>query len=169
MYHGWTFLEKSNFAKAFWGRGNCWFTVAVPEMLSIAKVPQADRRYLIQALGAQIETLARMQDESGMWHTLVDDPTSYLETSATCGFGYGILKAVRMGLVDPKYKQTGMNALLSVLEQIAPDGTVGQVSYGTPMGRESKDFYKQIEIKPMPYGQALAMLYLLEVLYAQEQ
>ena len=62
-----------------------------------------------------------------------------------------------------------MNALLSVLEQIAPDGTVGQVSYGTPMGRESKDFYKQIEIKPMPYGQALAMLYLLEVLYAQEQ
>ena len=169
LYHGWTFLEKSNFAKAFWGRGNCWFTVAVPEMLSIAKVPQADRRYLIQALGAQIETLARMQDESGMWHTLVDDPTSYLETSATCGFGYGILKAVRMGLVDPKYKQTGMNALLSVLEQIAPDGTVGQVSYGTPMGRESKDFYKQIEIKPMPYGQALAMLYLLEVLYAQEQ
>ncbi len=28
----------------------------------------------------------RFQDESGMWHTLVDDPTSYVEASATCGF-----------------------------------------------------------------------------------
>ena len=61
-----------------------------------------------------------------------------------------------------------MKALASVLGQIGTDGTVGQVSYGTPMGRESKDFYKQIEIKPMPYGQALAMLYLLEVMYAQK-
>jgi len=32
------------------------------------------------------------------------------------------------------------------------------------MGRESKDFYKQIELKPMPYGQALAMLFLAECL-----
>ena len=142
---------------------------------TIDKCDQTDEKYaddiklMRDAFVDLIDSMLKYQDESGMWHTLVDDPTSYLETSATCGFGYGILKAVRMGLVDSKYKQTGLNALLSVLEQIAPDGTVGQVSYGTPMGRESKDFYKQIEIKPMPYGQALAMLYLLEVLYAQEQ
>jgi unsaturated rhamnogalacturonyl hydrolase len=101
-----------------------------------------------------------------MWHTLVDDPTSYVETSATCGFAYGILKSVRMGLIDPKYKEVGLKALDAVLANIAEDGTVNQVSYGTPMGRESKDFYKTIEIKPMPYGQALAMLFLLEALKA---
>lgn len=42
----------------------------------------------------------RFQDESGMWHTLVDDPTSYVEASATCGFAYGILRAVDLGIVD---------------------------------------------------------------------
>ena len=165
LYHGWTFLQLDNFAGAFWGRGNCWFTVAVPELLSIMKVPEADRRYLIEALNAQIHTLSEMQDESGMWHTLIDDPDSYLETSATCGFGYGILKAVRMGLIDPAYQKCGEKALQAVLERIRPDGTVEQVSYGTPMGRESREFYKQIEIRPMPYGQALAMLFLLEVLH----
>ncbi|MFR4438665.1 MAG: glycoside hydrolase family 88 protein [Hungatella sp.] len=41
-------------------------------------------------------------------------------------------------------------------------GVVHQVSYGTPMGRESKDFYKNIELMPMPYGQALAMLFFME-------
>jgi unsaturated rhamnogalacturonyl hydrolase len=44
------------------------------------------------------------------------------------------------------------------------DGIVNQVSYGTAMGRVSLDFYKNIEIKSMPYGQALAILFLLEVL-----
>ena len=31
------------------------------------------------------------------------------------------------------------------------------------MGREDKNFYKEIPLKPMPYGQALAMLYFLEL------
>ena len=93
------------------GRGNCWFTIAVPEYLSIADVKGADRRFLTEALLGQIEALEKYQDESGMWHTLVDDPTSYVEASATCGFAYGILKAVRLGLIDEKYKAVGLKAL----------------------------------------------------------
>ncbi len=164
LFHGWTFLEHNNFVEALWGRGNCWFTIAVPEYLSIAKVEGADRRFLTEALLNQIKALEKYQDQGGMWHTLVDDETSYLEASATCGFAYGILKAVRLGLIDEKYKEVGLKALKPILELISEDGTVNQVSYGTPMGRESKDFYKEIEIRPMPYGQALAMLFLLEVL-----
>lgn len=164
LYHGWTFEGNHNFAEALWGRGNCWFTIAVPEYLEVADVDGADKRFLTEALLAQVEALEKYQDESGMWHTLVDDPTSYLEASATCGFAYGILKAVRLGLIDKKYREVGLKALAPVLKLIDADGTVNQVSYGTPMGRESKDFYKGIEIRPMPYGQALAMLFLLEVL-----
>ena len=47
-------------------------------------------------------------------------------------------------------------------DYISGDGVVGQVSYGTPMGRDGKQFYKDIEIRPMPYGQAMAILYLIE-------
>jgi unsaturated rhamnogalacturonyl hydrolase len=166
LYHGWTFREKNNFVEALWGRGNCWFTIAVPEYMSIADVKGADRRFLVEALLGQVEALEKYQDESGMWHTLVDDPTSYVEASATCGFAYGILKAVRLGLIDEKYKAVGLKALNPILKLISEDGTVNQVSYGTPMGRVSKDFYKEIEIRPMPYGQALAMLFLMEVLKA---
>lgn len=46
-----------------------------------------------------------------MWHTLIDDPTSYVEASATSGFGYGILKAVHMGLVDAAYAENAKKAL----------------------------------------------------------
>ena len=164
-YHGWTFNGDHNFAGAFWGRGNCWVTIAIPEFLEMVPCDPAVAQSLKQTLLNQIQSLQKFQDESGMWHTLINDPTSYVESSATCGFGYGILKAVHADLIDTSYETVAMRALEPILGYIGDDGVVGQVSYGTPMGRETVDFYKQIEIKPMPYGQALAMLFLIECLH----
>ena len=163
-YHGWTFNGCHNFAAAFWGRGNCWVTIAIPEFLQMVNCDATVRIELIRILQKQIESLRKYQNASGMWHTLIDDPTSYVESSATCGFAYGILRAVNTGLVGQEYKQTAMAALAPVLAHISDDGVVNQVSYGTPMGRETKDFYKNIELRQMPYGQALAMLFLIECL-----
>ena len=161
-FHGWSFNEKGNFAEALWGRGNCWVTMAIPEFLSMVKLGGADRRFLTQALLRQAEALKEFQSDNGMWHTLVDDPTSYVEASATCGFAYGLLKSVNMGLLPEEYRAVALKALDPIMGYINEKGVVEQVSYGTPMGRKTKDFYKEIPIKSMPYGQALAMLFLME-------
>ena len=163
-YHGWTFHGRHNFARAFWGRGNCWITISIPEFLQIAPCSGPVKRTLTQLLVNQVESLRKYQSESGMWHTLIDDRDSYVEASATCGFAYGILRAVRTGLIDREYEAVARKALRPVLECIGGDGVVHQVSYGTAMGRESKEFYRSIPIRPMPYGQALAMLFLIECL-----
>ena len=163
-YHGWTFNGNHNFAAAFWGRGNCWVTIAIPEFLQMVDVNADVKAQLTRILLNQVTSLGKYQDESGMWHTLIDDPTSYAESSATCGFGYGILKAVHTGLLGREWEDVAYRALTPMLENIGDDGVVSQVSYGTPMGRESKDFYKNIELRQMPYGQALAMLFLAECL-----
>lgn len=163
-YHGWTFHGRHNFSGAFWGRGNCWVTISIPEFLQMAKVQPETAQRLEQILRDHVDSLLEFQNENGMWHTLIDDPTSYVESSATCGFAYGILRAVHTGLLEERYAAAAEKALAPILDYIDDNGVVHQVSYGTPMGRESKDFYKQIELKPMPYGQALAMLFLAECL-----
>ena len=163
-YHGWCFNGRHNFAGAFWARGNCWITIAIPEFLQMVEVNPDTRQQLKGILLRQVESLQKLQNENGMWHTLIDDPTSYVETSATCGFAYGILSAVHTGLIDPGFAEVALKALNPVLGYIDEEGVVHQVSYGTPMGRQTKDFYKTIPIKPMPYGQALAMLMLIECL-----
>ncbi|MDO5415666.1 MAG: glycoside hydrolase family 88 protein [Lachnospiraceae bacterium] len=162
-YHGWTFLENHNFAGAFWGRGNCWITVAIPEFLKICECEGCVKRFLAEALKRQAESLKKYQAEDGMWHTLVDDPDSYVEASATCGFACGLLMGVHTGLLDQEYEEVAMKPLQAILDYTDEEGILHQVSYGTPMGRKEKQFYKEIELKPMPYGQALAMLYLLEI------
>ena len=140
--------------------------IEMPVTRLFAKISMNIKMQLTNVLLQQVQSLVKYQNENGMWHTLIDDPTSYVESSATCGFGYGILKAVHTGLIDKAYEATAFKALEPILGYIADTGVVNQVSYGTPMGRESKDFYKNIELRQMPYGQALAMLFLAQCLEA---
>ena len=167
-YHGWTFQGNHNFANAFWGRGNCWVTASIPELLDIISCEESVSRFLTEAWKKQIDTLISLQEEDGMWHTLIDDKTSYVEASATCGFSYGILKGINLGLLNKSYLKYALKALPTILSHIDREGILHQVSYGTPMGREDKQFYKDIVLKPMPYGQALAMLYFQEVLVTEK-
>jgi len=111
-----------------------------------------------------VDSLVKLQTAEGMWCTVLDNPESYAETSATAAFAYGILKGVRKGYLDSKYLDCGMKALEAVIKKIDSNGMVEDVSYGTPVGNEEK-FYMEIPICPMTYGQALTLLLLTEALH----
>lgn len=161
-FHGWNFKERNHFAGALWARGNCWITAGIPEYIEIMGLKGVGKRYLTETLVRQIEALSGFQCEDGMWNTLLDDPFSYEETSATAGFAYGILKAVRLELVEANYLPIAEKAVRAVLSHVEEDGTVNQVSYGTGMGRDP-EHYRRIPMCPMAYGQALVILMLNEV------
>lgn len=166
FFHGWTFNDRNHFGGAFWGRGNCWATIAIPELLTLLDLPENDayRQFLVTSLKYQIDALTKYQDETGMWHTLVDDPTSYVEGSATAGFTYGILMALHKHLISGKqYREVAMKGLKALLDNIDDEGGLAHTSAGTPMG-ETKDFYKHIKCSNMPYGQSMAAMALTEFL-----
>jgi len=165
-FHGWTFEENHNYAEALWGRGNCWITIAIPEIIEILDLKQGDflREFLIETLQRQIESLAEYQNESGLWHTLINDKTSYLEASATAGFAYGILKSVHKRYISQEYKEVAYKAIKGIVEEINEEGALQKVSVGTGMG-DTLEFYKEIKTTTMPYGQSLAVLCLAEFLY----
>ncbi|KAI1783884.1 glycoside hydrolase family 105 protein [Ganoderma leucocontextum] len=165
-FHGWTFDGRHHFAKARWGRGNCWVTVAIPDFIELLGLPETDgvRKFITTSLVAQIDALVKYQDpQTGLWHTLIDDPTSYLEASATAGFAYGIAKALRMRLIprEERYVNAARKAMEGVLANISEDGELRQTSFGTPVF-DDLEGYKKIPLTSMPYGQSLALLALTE-------
>jgi len=164
-FHGWTFDGQHNFAEARWARGNSWLTIAIPDFIELMNWPEqhATRRYLLQVLETQVRALAQCQHESGLWHTLLDDSDSYLEASATAGFAYGILKAIRKRYISRDYTPVAERALQGVIERINDAGELTQVSFGTAMGNDL-DYYRQVPLTSMPYGQAMALLCLTEYL-----
>ncbi|WP_027487378.1 beta-galactosidase BglB [Allorhizobium undicola] len=164
-FHGYTFDGNHNFAKALWARGNSWITIAIPEFIDLLDLKESDpvRRHLLSILARQAKSLRRYQDETGLWHTLLDDPSSYLEASATAGFAYGLMKSVRLGYLPEDYGDCAERAVKAVIGKISPDGELQQVSFGTALGPDL-DFYRNIALTSMPYGQAMAMLCLSEFL-----
>lgn len=160
-FHGWTFNGRHNFAQARWARGNAWVTAGIVDLFVLADISNSVRSFLAETLEDQVNALLPLQAESGMWHTLLDDPSSYEETSATAGIAYGLLKASRLGLGPETWKNAGLRALEAVIRAIDKDGVVQGVSYGTRMGHDLKH-YRDIEIEPTAYGQSLAILALVE-------
>lgn len=162
-FHGWSFERKDNFARARWARGNAWITAGLADLPDLCRLDPAIQSYLDGVLNAQIDALLPLQTEDGAWRTLLDDPSSYKETSATAGFAYGLMKAARLGRATPAAKAAGLKALDYVMRQIGDDGVVGGVSYGTRMGHDLQ-FYRDIPVQPTGYGQSLAILCLIEAL-----
>ena len=172
-YHGWQFDESAeggvghNFARARWARGNSWITIVIPEFIELLDLAPTDplRIHLIDTLEAQCRALKRYQDKSGLWRTLLDvsDEGSYLESSATAGFAYGILKAVRKKYISAEYEEVAVRAVKAVMGQIDERGELLNTSFGTGMG-DSLQFYKDIKRTSMPYGQAMAIMCLGEFL-----
>lgn len=160
-FHGWTFDGRHNFARALWGRGNAWITLGILDLVELADIPAPVGAFLLGVLETQIAALLKLQAPSGAWHTLLDDPSSYEEISATAGIGYGLMKAARLGIGPAGCRQAGFRALNAVLANIDGSGAVGNVSYGTRMGHDLQ-FYRDIPIQPTGYGQALAILCLAE-------
>lgn len=186
FFHGWKFDSSSedmighNFAEARWARGNSWLTIVIPEMLELLESDTSSpalgavRSHLLNTLEAQTRALARLQETSGLWRTLLDHPVSegsYPEASATAGFAYGILKARRkrylgatirgQTVTSKTYDDVAYAAVRAVLDNISADGELLQTSFGTGMG-DTLQFYKDIPKTAMPYGQAMAIMLLVE-------
>jgi len=162
FYHGWTFHGRHNFANALWARGNAWLTLSIPELFRILEPQSVTARQLKNVYLTQVRALKEYQREDGMFHTLLDDPSSPIEASATAAIGYGLLAGCREGLLDINEYQKMINLCLNaVITRINDKGILEEVSDGTAMGH-SLEFYKQIGNTPTPYGQALASLFLSE-------
>ena len=163
-YHGWS-LTEGHFGEVFWGRGNCWITAAIPELLktTYSVIGSVDKKVLEEAYKRQVYALIENQDISGMWHTIINDPESYFETSASAGFSYGILQGIKLGILDESYYLNSYMAVRYIVSNyLDEDGSLAQVSAGTAMGYD-KEHYKNIGFCQTPYGQGLLILAILEL------
>lgn len=161
-YHGYCFDGGHHFGEAYWARGNSWFTAGGIDFAQW--LPEGPiKRMVVNAFVAQCEALKDCQDsQNGLWHTLLDDPDSYCETSGSAAIAYGLLKGVRLGVLpEETFGVCARKAVEGVLSMVQEDGVVAGVSYGTPMGKD-RDFYRHVPLESTAYGQGLVFLMLTE-------
>lgn len=163
LFHGWNSIAGDHMSSARWTRANAWIAVATPMILEeldgILTLPAViTSRYTTLMKG-----LLQFQQENGLWNTVMDQPDFYPETSGSAGIACGLLKAVKLGLLDDTALAPANRALHSVLGKIANNGAVLGVSGGTPV-MPSVQAYNEIPCYPALYGQGLVLLLLSEAL-----
>lgn len=83
-----------------WGRGNGWVIFSLSEILE--KMPQQHkmRQPLVDLFNTLCEGYLKYQSESGLWHQVVNDDTTYEETSSSAMIAYAFSRAIRLGISD---------------------------------------------------------------------
>ncbi len=152
---------NSYMAGAFWGRGNGWMAASAVDVLDALGPTDPSHQPIVESFRRQMQGVQPLQDESGMFHTILNDPNTYLEMSGTAALGYAALKGVRLGLLNGEFKRMGERALRAAAEAVSPEGIVGRVSSGTS-GFIAYDEYNRIPIAPRLYGQSLVILLMTE-------
>jgi len=85
-----------------WSRGNGWVIFSLSELLMRLPPDHAKRPDLLAFLRDLTEGYLAVQDESGLWHQILDDPASYLESSATAMMICAFCRGVRYGWYEPE-------------------------------------------------------------------
>jgi unsaturated rhamnogalacturonyl hydrolase len=162
-YHGWDNLAGSHMSGVFWARGNAWAALTMARALELVDVHHASFMIIEGSLRDQLSTLVRLQDESGLWHTVLDDPDLYVETSGSAGIAAALLSRGRF------YYKYINRSIAGILSRIKEDGTVTGVSAGTAVMRDVQG-YKDTSVKRIQgWGQGLTLVFLSSLLTVKQQ
>jgi unsaturated rhamnogalacturonyl hydrolase len=152
--HAWVETPNHFAQSTFWSRGNGWLAAGLADMLADAPDhPGATRAR--ETLQAMLPRLIELQDRSGYWRNVLDDPRESLETSGTLMFAYAIARAVELGVADEKMLSSAVRAFNVVAGGVGPDGAVKGVA--VPPGGQ------MVPLGVTPIGQGWLLL-LMQVL-----
>lgn len=137
-----------------WGRGNGWGLLGLTSTLRCLPPDDPDAGRLVEVLRSLSARIADLQDATGGWHTVLNDPDSYVETSIAAFVVDGFSVAIGKGWLDaPTFAPVVHAAVRFLLSHLTADGVLAGVSYETfPSTR--LDHYRRMPRNAMvPWGQ----------------
>jgi unsaturated rhamnogalacturonyl hydrolase len=146
----------------FWARGNGWGILGLIRTLEQLPpdTPRADRvRSVLQRVGVRVLDL---MDRCGGWHTILDSPYTYLETSAGAFFIDALSGAAVHHWIRPdRVRKPLRTAMQFLLANLQPDGVVSGVSHDTFPSTRKEDYAQLPRGAVVPWGQGPLLMALL--------
>lgn len=132
--HGWIegMQEHPNY---YWARCNGWALLTMCDVLEAVPQDTPGWNEVLELFKAQAAGLSKFQSPNGLWHQLVNNPETYLETSASAMFVYCIARAINNGWLDKTaYQDIAKSGWNGVATQVNAQGQVENTCVGTGLG-----------------------------------
>jgi len=139
--HGWSENIDGYGPRFYWGRANGWATMAMAELLSVLPADYPGRDDVLDYYRQHMRALVELQDGSGLWHNLLDHSETYLETSASAMFVYGLAKGVNEGWLGASFAPAAVTGWNGLTTRVLPDGRVDGICEGTTYANDSTYYF----------------------------
>ncbi|WP_414664468.1 glycoside hydrolase family 88/105 protein [Horticoccus sp. 23ND18S-11] len=131
--HAWDVKAQAPLGE-HWGRANGWMMLTEVELLAALPVSHPARARVLALFVAHAEGLRRAQDPAGGWHQLLDHPESWIESSSTGMFVYGLARGVNEGWLDGALAETARKGWSALKQKVTEDGDIVDVCGSTDVG-----------------------------------
>jgi len=126
--------SHTGLSRCFWLRSLGWFVMALVDTLEVMEEQMYyEYRTMQHYLADLVDAILPWQQLDGMFCQLIDLPQmtgNYEETSGTAIIAYGIIKAVRLGLLPQKYRPFGERAFYGTAQKYLSQGADGTLCLG---------------------------------------
>lgn len=139
----------------FWGRGNGWMAAGMTELLRA--LPEDNQHYarILGSYQKMMATLLSYQTDDGMWRQLVDDNTSWPETSGTGMFTFAMITGVKNGWLDASvYAPAARKGWLALVSYLNANAEIQEVCEGTGKKNDRQYYLDRKRITGDFHGQA---------------
>jgi unsaturated rhamnogalacturonyl hydrolase len=144
-----------------WARGNGWALMGLIDTLILLPRSHPAWAELQHRTVALVDALALAQDSSGLWHTVINDPATYLESTLATMATYALHEGIARGVIEmSRHATLERKARAAMHAQIAPDGRLQLVSDATPVG--ARAVYATRPFGTFPWGQGPLLLALCQ-------
>ncbi len=155
FFHAWDEAAGRR-SPCLWARGNAWMAMTLATICETR--PKSDPLWTraVSLLRGQAAALVPLQDGGGLWHTVLDDPSTYLESSAAAAFALAIAKGVRCGVLSPELRPVVDRAWEAAQSYVSQAGDFTGVSGGTLPGDAAH--YNSIPVGVERFGTGIFLL-----------
>lgn len=159
--HGWDSRSNTYVGPHLWARGNGWVLMAEAEVLRQTSKSDPSYSALLEQYRVHATALIYRQDSSsGLWHTIIDRPDFYEETSGSALIGYGLRLGEQNGwLLGDQVGYAISAAQRGVWKATGPEGRVSGVSGPTGPMASQEDYSGIPNVESQLYGQGAALLF----------
>lgn len=124
-YHIWDQDRQKFERKLFWGVGNGWASAGMTRVLRSLPDSMKDEKKLLSGyIKEVIDGCLNYLRPDGLFHDILDDPSSFVETNTAQMIAYSIFRGVKGGWLDNSYLKYGIRMRKAIHNKVDQFGLV---------------------------------------------